>query len=150
MSNKYSEQGFKHVFVALDGHAKQTKVLEQAMAIASLHHAKLTIGHVIDATSLSTAGVYVPDVIEGLKENFHESIEEYVEEARKDEDIPSVEVVVKVGCIRETLLEDMIEVYHPDLVICGARGLSATKYALLGSVSTFLLRNTPTDILVVK
>ena len=148
--SKCSECRYKHVFVALDGHSKQNKVLEQAMATASLHHATLTIGHVIDATSLSTAGVYVPDVIEGLKQNFHESIASYVDEARNNEDIPSVEVVVKVGCIRETLLEEMIEVYHPDLVICGARGLSATKYALLGSVSTFLLRNAPSDILVVK
>ena len=31
-----------------------------------------------------------------------------------------------------------------------ARGLSSIKYALLGSISTFLLRNTDCDILVVK
>ena len=35
-------------------------------------------------------------------------------------------------------------------LLCGARGLSSIKYALLGSISTFLLRNTACDILVVK
>ena len=40
--------------------------------------------------------------------------------------------------------------YPADLVLCGARGLSSHKYALLGSISTFLLRNTDCDILVVK
>ncbi len=150
MSTQRDERSYEHVFVSLDGHAEQTKVLDQAMATAALHHAKLTIGHVIDATSLNTAGVYVPDVIEGLKGKFHASIEEHVEEAIQNPDIQGVEVVVKVGSIRETLLEDMINEYHPDLVVCGARGLSATRYALLGSVSTFLLRNAPSDILVVK
>ena len=37
-----------------------------------------------------------------------------------------------------------------DLVMCGARGLSSIKYALLGSISTFLLRSSDCDILVVK
>ena len=44
----------------------------------------------------------------------------------------------------------MLDTVNPDLVICGARGLSGIKYALLGSISSFLLRNTDCDILVVK
>jgi nucleotide-binding universal stress UspA family protein len=41
-------------------------------------------------------------------------------------------------------------VIKPDLVICGARGLSSIKYAILGSISTFLTRSTTCDVLVVK
>ena len=44
----------------------------------------------------------------------------------------------------------MLDVVQPDLVMCGARGLSSIKYALLGSISTFLLRSSECDILVVK
>ena len=51
--------------------------------------------------------------------------------------------------VRETLKDEMLDVVKPDLVLCGARGLSSIKYALLGSISTFLLRNTDCDILVV-
>ena len=57
---------------------------------------------------------------------------------------------MKTGRIRETLKEELLDVIKPDLVLCGARGLSSIKYALLGSISTFLLRNTGCDILVVK
>ena len=64
--------------------------------------------------------------------------------------IPKVEVQVKTGRIRETLKDEMLDVIKPDIVLCGARGLSSIKYALLGSISTFLLRNTDCDILVVK
>ena len=49
-----------------------------------------------------------------------------------------------------SLKDEMLDVVKPDLVLCGARGLSSIKYALLGSISTFLLRNTDCDILVVK
>lgn len=70
--------------------------------------------------------------------------------AEANPDIPKVEVQVKTGRIRETLKEEMLDVVKPDLVLCGARGLSSIKYALLGSISTFLLRNTACDILVVK
>jgi len=73
-----------------------------------------------------------------------------VEAARKIESIKKVEVIVKAGRIRETLKDDMIDVIEPDLIICGARGLSSIKYALLGSISTFLTRNAKCDTLVLK
>ena len=70
--------------------------------------------------------------------------------AKANPDIPEVEVMIRAGRIRETLKDEMLDVVKPDLVLCGARGLSSIKYALLGSISTFLLRNTDCDILVVK
>jgi nucleotide-binding universal stress UspA family protein len=59
-------------------------------------------------------------------------------------------VLVRAGRIRETLKDEMLDVIEPDLVICGARGLSSIKYAILGSISTFLTRNTTCDTLVIK
>ena len=58
--------------------------------------------------------------------------------------------MVRSGRIRETLKDEMLDAVKPDLVMCGARGLSSIKYALLGSISTFLLRSSDCDILVVK
>ena len=70
--------------------------------------------------------------------------------AEQSPDIPKVEVIVRAGRIRETLKDEMLDVIEPDLVICGARGLSSIKYAILGSISTFLTRNTSCDTLVIK
>ena len=86
----------------------------------------------------------------GLEEAFRNSIAEQVQEAEENPDIAGVEIIIKAGRIRETLKDEMLEVIQPDLVMCGARGLSSIKYALLGSISTFLLRSTECDILVVK
>ena len=89
-------------------------------------------------------------LVNGLEEAFNNSIAKQLEEAKANPDIPEVEVMIRTGRIRETLKDEMLDVVKPDLVLCGARGLSSIKYALLGSISTFLLRNTDCDILVVK
>ena len=101
-------------------------------------------------TALESAGSYPVDLISGLEEAFLNSIATQLEEAKANEAIPEVEVVVRAGRIRETLKEEMLDIIQPDLVMCGARGLSSIKYALLGSISTFLLRSADCDILVVK
>ena len=143
-------EGYSTVFVSLDGTEQQNFVLARAIKVAANNGAKLIIGLVIDSTALESAGSYPVDLINGLEEAFRNSIADQVAEAEKNPDIPEVEVIVRAGRIRETLKDEMLDVIQPDLVLCGARGLSSIKYALLGSISTFLLRNTDCDILVVK
>ncbi|HJA01475.1 universal stress protein [Candidatus Collinsella stercoripullorum] len=143
-------EGYSKVFVSLDGTEQQDFVLARAIKVAANNGAKLYIGHVIDSTALESAGSYPVDLINGLEEAFRNSITEQVEEAQANPDIAGVEIIVRAGRIRETLKDEMLDVIKPDLVMCGARGLSSIKYALLGSISTFLLRSTECDILVVK
>lgn len=143
-------EGYTKIFVSLDGTEQQDFVLARAMKVAANNNAALVVGHVIDSTALESAGSYPVDLVNGLEEAFRNSVEKQVAEAEADPNIPSVEVLVRAGRIRETLKDEMLDVVKPDLVICGARGLSSIKYALLGSISTFLLRNTDCDILVVK
>ena len=146
----FMNEGYSKVFVALDGTEQQDFVLARAIKVAANNGAKLYIGHVIDSTALESAGSYPVDLVNGLEEAFRNSIAEQVQEAEENEDIAGVEIIVKAGRIRETLKDEMLDVIQPDLVMCGARGLSSIKYALLGSISTFLLRSTECDILVVK
>ena len=140
-------EGYTKVFVSLDGTEQQDFVLARAIKVAANNGAKLIIGHVIDSTALESAGSYPVDLVNGLEEAFKNSIAKQLEEAKANPDIPEVEVMIRAGRIRETLKDEMLDVVKPDLVLCGARGLSSIKYALLGSISTFLLRNTDCDIL---
>lgn len=143
-------EGYSKVFVALDGTDQQDFVLARAIKVAANNGAKLIIGHIIDSTALESAGAYPVDLVNGLEEAFRNSIATQVEEAKENADIPEVQIIIRAGRIRETLKDEMLDVVQPDLVMCGARGLSSIKYALLGSISTFLLRSTECDILVVK
>lgn len=144
------KEGYSKVFVALDGTEQQDFVLARAIKVADNNGAKLIVGHVIDSTALESAGAYPADLIKGLESSFRDSIAAQIDEAKTNSSIPEVEIIVKAGRIRETLKDEMLDVVKPDLVMCGARGLSSIKYALLGSISTFLLRSCDCDILVVK
>lgn len=146
----YKDMDYDRVFVSLDGTDRQDKVLERAILAAANNNADLYIGHVIDSTALETAGTYPVDLIPELERGFRASIADGVARAEAEPGVGSVKVLVRCGRIRETLKEEMIDQVKPDIIVCGARGLSPIKYALLGSISTFLLRSAPCDILVVK
>lgn len=149
-TTSYQDLGYDRVFVSLDGSDEQDKVLDRAIVMAANDHAELYVGHVIDSTALEAAGTYPLDIVPTLEKNFRASVAEKIAEAEANPDIPKVEVLVRSGRIRETLKDEMLDVIKPDLVICGARGLSSIKYAILGSISTFLTRNTDCDTLIVK
>ena len=146
----YQDLGYDKIFVSLDGTERQSKVLHRAIVMAANDNAELYIGHVIDSSALETSGSYPTGLLQSLEKQFRESIAPQVAEAEAAPGIRKVEVMVKAGRIRETIKEDMLEEIQPDLVICGARGLSNIKYALLGSISTFLVRNAKCDTLVLK
>ncbi len=146
----YQDLGYDRIFVSLDGSDEQDKVLDRAIVMAANDNAELYIGHVVDSTALEAAGTFPVDIVPTLEKAFLDSIEAKVAQAKANPDIKKVDVVVRAGRIRETLKDEMLDVIKPDLVICGARGLSSIKYAILGSISTFLTRNTDCDTLIIK
>lgn len=142
---------YSNVAVFLDGTEAQEPVMDKAIEVAAANGAKLTVCHIIDSTALEAAQVqYIGELVDNLTCSFKESISAKLDEAKANEHIDGVDVEIKFGRIRETIMDDIISPLRPDLVICGARGLSSFKYALLGSVSTFLVRQCPCDLLVVK
>ena len=142
---------YSNVAVFLDGTEAQDAVMDKAIEVAATNGAKLTICHVIDSTALESAHAqYLGGLVDGITSAFEESIADKLEEANANEHIDGIDVEIKFGRIRETIMDDIIFPLRPDLVVCGARGLSSFKYALLGSVSTFLVRQCPCDLLVVK
>lgn len=141
---------YKKIFVSLDGSESQAAVLDKAVSIAANSGADLFIGHVIDSTPMQAAGTYPATLIPSLEKAWKDSIAAEVEAARKTPGIGQITVDAHAGRIRETLLDEFIDQIEPNLVICGARGLSNIKYAILGSISTFLVRSCPCDVLIVK
>lgn len=150
VTQTYQDLGYDRIFVSLDGSDEQNRILDRALLMAANDSSELYIGHVIDSTALEAAGTFPVDVIPALEKSFRESIAGQVKAAEANPEIKKVEVLVRAGRIRETLKDEMLDVIEPDLVICGARGLSSIKYAILGSISTFLTRNTTCDTLVIK
>ena len=141
---------YKRVFAALDGGSTQEEVAQRAIQIAALNHAELMLGHAIDSVPDSLTGTDYQELAQTIQNRLEDSLGDILKDARNNPDIPSIEVVVKVGRIQETIHNLMIKPFEPDIVICGERGLSNITYVFVGSVSTYLIRNLRCDVLVVK
>ena len=141
---------YNRVFAALDGGSTQEEVAQCAIQIASLNHAELMLGHVIDSVPDSLTGTDYQELAQTIQNRLEDSLGDILKDARNNPNIPSVEVVVKVGRIQETIHNLMIKPFNPDIVVCGERGLSNITYVFVGSVSTYLIRNLRCDVLVVK
>lgn len=141
---------YQKIFVALDDSSQMEAVVDQAIEIAAFNKAELTIGHVVNSGPIESRGQLPQKYIPTQLKNFDELIAPYLKKAYETPNIKSVNYINLTGPVKDTLLEEEIKPYNPDLLICGARGLSAIKYALLGSVSAYLVKHVDCDVLVVK
>lgn len=107
----------------------------RALTVASLNHARPAV--------LESA--------EGLRHTLHERAGAIVSEARDTlaRRWAAVEGRVADGDAREEIIR-MAEDWHADVVVLGARGLTPLKRALLGSVSTAVVRHAHCPVLVVR
>ena len=143
-------QRYKRIFAALDGGSTQRAVAEHAVGIAENDGADILFGHVIDSVPYEANGVDFAALCETGAVRIEEDIADILERARKSDVVGNVDLKVAAGRINETLAEQLIEPFQPDLVICGERGLSNIRYVFVGSVSTYLIRNMDCDVLVMK
>lgn len=141
---------YNKIFAALDGGSTMKGVAQRAVALAAEEGASLMFGNVIDSVPYEASGVDFEELCTEGKTRIETELASILEEARNNSAIPEVDVQVRAGRITDTLSKQLIEPYDPDLVICGERGLSNIKYAFVGSVSTFLIRNVRCDVLVIK
>ncbi|HAM14528.1 MAG TPA: hypothetical protein DCP91_01410, partial [Eggerthellaceae bacterium] len=114
------------------------------------NNAEVLFGHVIDSSKFATHGLGDAEVAETNKQGIQNALARYLNRAAQDDCVPSVDIQVRVGPIGDTLINDLIKPFNPELVICGVRGLSSLKYAFVGSVSTHLIHNADCDVLVVR
>lgn len=141
---------YRRIFAALDGSEAQIAVARRTLSIAHDNNADVLFGHVIDTSKFETGGLGHTEIIANKKAALEKSIKRQLDRARQDECVPSVDVEVAMGPIADTMMNEIIKPFDPDLIICGVRGLSNIKYAFVGSVSTYLVRHATCDVLVMR
>ena len=141
---------YNKIFAALDGSDAQEAVARRTLSIAHDNNAEVLFGHVIDSSKFMTSGVGDDGIKKNMEATIRNAISRQLARAEKDDCIPAVDVKVAMGPISQTMLDELINPFNADLVICGVRGLSNFKYAFVGSVSTDLVRNAKCDVLVVR
>lgn len=140
---------YEKIFVALDGTEAQVPVFRRGLEVALRNNATLYLGQVVDMSKYDLASTYDAELVTQVVAYAEEELEKLAEEARAA-GLEKVEVMVKYGVVRQTIVEELIEPVDPDLVMCGDRGLNRVQYVLVGSVSNYIVHHAKCDVLIVK
>ena len=149
VSNEYNR-----IMVAVDGSEMAELAFKKAVNIVKRNKGTLVITHVVDTRSVTLFPQYDRPInhsqfLEQSTDAASNTIELYKEWA-EDRGLDSVETLLKNGSPRTELSETLPTENNIDLLVMGATGLSAIERAFVGSVSQFVVRNAPCDVLIVR
>ncbi|HYA70257.1 MAG TPA: universal stress protein [Thermoplasmata archaeon] len=140
---------FRSILVADDMLESSQPALDEAVSLAKLLKAKLTIVTAIPMVS-PAFGVPVPigDSFAALLDSASKRLDA-LKEKLVGEGVVEVETVLLEGDPVDGVVS-YVHKEHPDLIVVGSRGLSAAGRFLLGSVSDGILHHTHCSVLVVR
>ncbi len=140
----------RDVLIGYDGSENADLALEQAIVIAQLVHARLTIMSVVPDVATTVHAVWLaggnPTELEAeMTTEVGRTLEHAVEQV--PDDLP-VTKILGHGHAGPALVEAIKE-RGCDLVVVGTRGRGAMRSLLLGSVTEHLVRHSPVPVVVV-
>lgn len=149
MANDFQE--YKRLMVAVDGSESAERAFKKAIRIALRNNSELIIAHVIDTRMYSMGlmnEIQTPEIFDESDET-KQLLSQYKAEAEA-EGVSKVTVELAKGYPKALLAKVIPEQYGVDLIIVGQTGLNAVERWMLGSVSQYILRTAPCDVLIVK
>ena len=88
-------------------------------------------------------------MVEQVTETAKKTLAEY-EKTAQEQGISQVISKIEYGAPKTTIARNYPQDHHIDLIMIGATGLNAVERLLIGSVTEFVTRNAPCDVLVVR
>ena len=137
---------YQRILVPIDGSRATPVVMEKAIAAAKKHQAhldilnvaqvnQLTDGYAI-ASSLSTSQTF--DLVKTTQERLGD-LKKHAEESG----VKSVAIPIRFGNPKQVIARN-------DLIVIGTTGLSMVERLIVGSVTSYVVRNAACDVEVVR
>ncbi|MBO0474501.1 universal stress protein [Enterococcus sp. DIV0840] len=143
-------QTYKNILVGVDGSDQGNLAYQQAIEVAKRNNGRVIVAHVIENK------VYMmmeySSLNDGLLDQETESAKEILEDCKvyaKSADFTQVETVITYGVAKEVMCKELPEKYDVDLILVGQSGLNAVERLMMGSVSSYIIRHAPCDVLIV-
>lgn len=146
---------YTNVMVAVDGSKTAELAFKKAVNIVLRNNGKLFIAHIIDTRSVQSfypmgnTSTDSTSLLQQQRNAAQNTLNRFIEWS-KDRGVTNVEIILKNGSPRTELSDVLPEENNIDLLVLGATGLSAIERAFVGSVSQYVVRNAPCDVLVVR
>jgi nucleotide-binding universal stress UspA family protein len=138
----------RHILAATDFSEDGGRAVARACQLARTHAARLSLLHVINASTLSAMGAVfrtTPDIAQRVETEAERALDEAAAPAQQSG--CSVSVQVRVGGVIEELLA---AAQACDLLVVGAHGLNPMRDAIIGTTAERLLGQCTRPLLVVR
>ncbi|EOT30613.1 universal stress protein [Enterococcus saccharolyticus] len=142
-------QQYKRIMVAVDGSKEAELAFRKAVNVARRNQAELLLVHVIDTRAFQTVTSFDTVLAEQATDLAKESLTEYAETA-KSNGVPAVETMIEYGSPKAIIAKQLPADKEVDLIMLGATGLNAVERLFIGSVSEYVIRHAPCDVLIVR
>lgn len=141
---------FHRILVPLDGSHNAYVALAKAQELAALAKAEIVLLNVVDSDHYAT---YARDVnYYDVYRQLSDVSTQMLAKAAKPLEAAGIKVqqVVKEGSPKPMISDTVPEDYHCDLIVIGKSGTNALERVLTGSVTAFVVRNSPVNVLVIN
>ncbi|AMB99753.1 universal stress protein UspA [Aerococcus urinaehominis] len=142
-------QEYKHILAPIDGSEEAELAFKKAIEVAKRNQASLTIAHIIDTRAVATPGGYEGNFIDDLEAQAEKLLASYQAEAAAA-GLDQVTTLVDYGSPKVQIVKQIVPEEQIDLIMLGATGLNAVERLFIGSVSDYVIRHAPCDVLVVR
>lgn len=142
-------QEYKKILVPVDGSGEAELAFRKAIEVAKRNQAMMIITHIIDTRAIQTPTGFEGNFTEEIVHQTKLLMDEYQTMAREG-GVQDVQARIEYGSPKVTIAKDLPQEYGIDLIMIGATGLNAVERLFIGSVSDYVIRNAPCDVLVVR
>lgn len=142
-------QEYKRILAPIDGSKEAKKAFLKAIQVARRNEASLDIAHIIDTRAMQVGDGYEIIYTDDMSSEGKALLADY-EKMAHDHGLKDVHTHLEYGSPKQVITEELSVDCKSDLIMIGATGLSAVERLLVGSVSDYVIRNAPCDVLVVR
>jgi len=135
------------ILVPIDFSEASWEALKQAIPIARLMMAKITLLYVCQAQLVATEFAHLPDQEFSIRKPSEDKLK-----ALAHRRIPSellANIIVRNGVAYDEIVKAALE-HKIDLIVINTRGNTGLKHALLGSTTERVVRHAPCPVLVIR
>ncbi|WP_292392559.1 universal stress protein [Methanoculleus sp. UBA303] len=140
---------FRKILVAIDGSEPASRALEAALEEASVWNAKVHVVYVVESGLFSS--LPMDNTLEVIYSVLQKEGEEILESARKKADAAGISLTthLRQGHAGSQIVS-LAEELGIDLIVLGSYGKSGVDRLLLGSVTDYVVQNSPITTTVVR
>lgn len=142
-------QEYTTILAPIDGSSESELAFRKAIEVSKRNNAKLIIAHIIDTRAIQTPSGFEGDFTDEIIRQTKIMMDEY-EKIAKDAGLTSIETRIEYGSPKVMIGKDLPDQYNIDLIMIGATGLNAVERLFIGSVSEYVIRHAPCDVMVVR